>query len=167
LTKWRGQSGITFIEVMATVMIIMILASAILPVAGTVNRRRKEIELRRALRQIRSALDLYNAYCNPNVPSPDAHVPPKKITPCSTHPGPDKLEDLVKGVQYQPSTGTDDVVKMLRQIPFDPMTNSREWGTRCYKQEPGDTSGCTDDVWDVFSKSNSVSLDGKSKYSEW
>jgi general secretion pathway protein G len=164
----RRQRGISFVEVMATVMILMILAGAIIPVSRTVNKRRKEMDLRRALRQLRTALDVYNAYCNPNpaIPSPDAHVPPRKVEPCNDHPGPKSLDDLVKGVAYTNYVG-EDKLKILRKIPVDPMTNSTEWGMRCYSQDPTETTWCGKDVWDVFSKSNAVSLDGKSKYSEW
>jgi general secretion pathway protein G len=167
--RWRRQRGLSFVELMATVMILMILAGAIIPMAKTANKRRKEMELRRALRQIRSALDLYAAYCNPNpaIPSPDPHVPPRKIAPCNTAPGPEKLEDLVKGVQYVPATGADDVVKFLRKIPLDPMTNSTDWGIRDYSQDPTETSGGQGkDVWDVFTKSKGIALNGE-KYSDW
>ena len=72
----------------------------------------------------------------------------------------------MRGVSYTNYVG-EDKLKILRKIPMDPMTNSTEWGMRCYSQEPTETTWCGKDIWDVFSKSNATSLDGKSKYSEW
>jgi general secretion pathway protein G len=100
------------------------------------------------------------------VPSPDHHNPPRKITACN-EPGPKSLEVLVTGEQYVPSMGVDDVLKLLRKIPRDPFTNSTEWGIRCYSQKPDDYSGCSNGVvWDVFTKSNAIALNG-TKVKEW
>ena len=49
---------------------------------------------------------------------------------------------------------------------FVPMTGKAEWGKRCYQDEPDDTTWCGENVWDVYSQSQGVGLDG-SKYKEW
>jgi general secretion pathway protein G len=46
------------------------------------------------------------------------------------------------------------------------MTGKAEWGKRCYQDEPDDTTWCGENVWDVYSQSQGVGLDG-SKYKEW
>jgi general secretion pathway protein G len=166
VTSGRRQRGITFIELMATVTLLMILASAIIPVARTVDKRRKEMELRRALRQIRSALDLYIAYCNPALQAPDTHQPPRKVEPCLTYQGPKDLKLLATGVPFIGQV-TEDKLKLLRKIPIDPMTGSDDWGKRCLVTEVTDKSSwCGNDVWDVYSKSPGIALDG-SHYSDW
>lgn len=56
--------------------------------------------------------------------------------------------------------------KFLRRIPIDTITNSTEWGMRCYEDEPDATNWCGKDVFDIFSKSEDTALDG-TKYKEW
>lgn len=156
----RSQRGITFVEIMASVTIMMILGAAVVPMARTVNRHRKEIELRQALRELRSALDLYRAYCDPTSPSPNN----KKVPPLDP-PYPPDLKVLVDGTGLVGSAVAEKL-KLLRRIPVDPMTGKAEWGMRCYSDEPTSTSWCGRDVWDVYSKSNGKALDG-TKYSDW
>jgi general secretion pathway protein G len=77
---------------------------------------------------------------------------------------PPDLDVLVKGVSQ---VGKIDVkLKFLRRVPFDPMTGKAEWGKRCYQDDPDDTSWCGENVWDVYSLSAGVGLDG-TKYKEW
>ena len=54
-----ASSGFTYLELVATAAILMILASAVLPMARVVRTRQKEIELRRSLRILRTAIDEY------------------------------------------------------------------------------------------------------------
>lgn len=145
----------TFVELMATVTIMMILASVIMPVSRTLHKRNREIELRRALREIRTAIDEYKM--NEGIISPLD----KKL---GNEGYPDKLETLVEGVRQ---VGKIDVkLKFLRRVPKDPMTGSDEWGLRCYQDEPDSTSWCGDNIYDVYTKSDGVGLDG-SEYKEW
>ena len=58
------------------------------------------------------------------------------------------------------------VKRYLRRIPFDPLTSTQEWGLRCYKDPPGTERWCSEDVYDVFTKSHAMAID-KSKYREW
>jgi general secretion pathway protein G len=131
-----------------------ILASAILPTARTLYRRQREIELRRALREIRTAIDLYKASAN------QIGVVDKKL---GNEDYPEDLDTLVKGVSQ---VGKSYKLKFLRRIPVDPMTDSREWGTRCYQDAPDSTSGCGDNVFDVYTKFEGTGLNG-TPYSEW
>ncbi|PYQ43206.1 MAG: general secretion pathway protein GspG [Acidobacteria bacterium] len=153
----RTERGFTNFELLATVIILMILASAILPTAKVLRKRQKEIELRRSLRIVRTALDGYHdAVRQGRIGGTDVKVGSEGYPP--------DLDVLVKGVSQ---VGKIDVkLKFLRRVPVDPMTGKAEWGKRCYQDEPDDTTWCGENVWDVYSQSQGVGLDG-SKYKEW
>ncbi len=148
------ESGFTFIEMMATVAIISILATGILPLSQVVYKRTKELELRNNLRVIRTALDEYKKLVD------------QKIIPVSaTASGyPETLEILVTGVDLQTATG--EKKKFLRRIPKDPMTEDGEWGLRSYTDDPDSSIWGGQDVYDVYSLSDRKALDG-SFYKEW
>jgi general secretion pathway protein G len=154
----RGERGFTYLELVATAAILMILASAIMPMAKVTRKRQKEIELRRELRIIRTAIDDYKK-----------HVDAGKIGGSDNKLGsegyPPTLEILVEGVS-QVGSASDVKLKFLRRIPFDPMTNSTEWGMRCYQDDHDSDSWCGSNVWDVYSKSQGEALDG-TKYADW
>ncbi len=152
------SAGFTYLELMATLLILLILASAIAPTARVVRKRQKEIELRRSLRVLRTALDDYHrgVVKEGRIGGTDVKVGSEGYPP--------DLDVLVKGVSQ---VGKIDVkLKFLRRIPFDPMTGKAEWGKRCYQDEPDSTSWCGQNVWDVYSLSDGKALDG-SKYGEW
>jgi general secretion pathway protein G len=153
----KAMRGFTYLELLATVLILMILASAIMPTAKVVRKRQKEIELRRTLRTIRTAVDGYHdAVRQGKIGGTDVKVGSEGYPP--------DLDVLVKGVSQ---VGKIDVkLKFLRRVPFDPMTGKQEWGKRCYQDDPEDTSWCGENVWDVYSQSQGTALDG-SKYKEW
>jgi general secretion pathway protein G len=147
----------TFVEVMATATILAILASAILPLARVTHKREREIELRRSLREIRTAIDRYKlAVDQGQIGGTDVKLGSEGYPP--------DLETLVKGVSQVGQI--DRKLKFLRRIPVDPMTRSAEWGLRCYQDEPDDTSWCGDNVWDVYTTSEGTALDG-TQYRDW
>ena len=149
--------GMTYLELVATAAIVMILASAILPLGRVAVKRQKEIELRRELRQMRDAINLYKqAVDQGQIGGTDVKLGSEGYPP--------ELETLVKGVNR---VGTvDRKLKFLRRIPVDPMTSSAEWGLRCYQDDADSTSWCGDNVWDVYSKSTAKGLDG-TNYNTW
>jgi len=149
--------GVTYLELIATATIMMILASAILPMGRVAVRRQREIELRRELRVMRRAIDQYKlAVDQGQIGGTDVKLGSEGY--------PEDLETLVKGVKR---VGTvDRKLKFLRRIPVDPMTGSAEWGLRCYQDDPDSTSWCGDNVWDVYSKSTAKGLDGTT-YNTW
>ena len=147
----------TFVEVMATATILAILASAILPLARATHKREREIELRRTLREIRTAIDRYKlAVDQGQIGGTDVKLGSEGYPP--------DLETLVKGVSQVGQI--DRKLKFLRRIPVDPLTRSTEWGLRCYQDEPDDTSWCGDNVWDVYTTSEGTALDG-TQYRDW
>jgi general secretion pathway protein G len=153
----RRARGVTYLELIAVATILMILASAILPMGKVAVQRERELELRRDLRTLRRAIDQYKlAVEQGQIGGTDVKLGSEGY--------PDDLETLVKGVRR---VGTvDRKLKFLRRIPVDPMTGSAEWGLRCYQDDPDSTSWCGDNVWDVYSKSTAKGLDGTT-YNTW
>ncbi|MFZ5555549.1 MAG: type II secretion system protein [Pseudomonadota bacterium] len=155
-----GSSGFTFIELVITVAIVAILASVALPLAEVTVQRAKETELRRALREIRTALDAYK----------DA-VDQGRVARKADQSGyPPSLEILARGV---PDAKDPDqaMIYFLRRLPRDPMSDQPEltaaetWGKRSYASPP-QAPAAGDDVFDVYSRSEKVGLNGV-PYREW
>ena len=147
----------TYLEMVATATILLVLASAILPMGRVAYRRSQEMELRRALRNIRLALNAYKqAVDQGQIGATDVKLGSEGYPP--------DLETLVKGVNRV--GGLDRKLKFLRRIPKDPMTGEAEWGLRCYQDDPDSTSWCGENVWDVYSKSTAKALDGTT-YDTW
>jgi general secretion pathway protein G len=149
--------GVTYLELIATATIVMILASAILPMGRVAVRRQRELELRRELRTLRRAVDQYKqAVDQGQIGGTDVKLGSEGYPP--------DLEILVKGVNRVGAV--DRKLKFLRRIPVDPMTQSAEWGLRCYQDDADSTSWCGENVWDVYSKSTAKGLDG-TNYNTW
>ncbi len=158
----KRQAGISLLEMVATCTLLLILASAVLPLARVAIKRQKEIELRRALREMRTAIDKYHEAAMPTQGQPpriggaDVKVDSQGYPP--------DLETLVEGVSELGTVGRK--IKFLRRIPRDPMTNTAEWGLRCYQDEPDSDSWCGTNVWDVYTTSAGKGLDD-TPYKEW
>jgi general secretion pathway protein G len=153
-----NSRGYTFIELLIVVTIIMILASAVQPLAKIAIVRQKEAELRRVLREMRTAIDKYKD-------AADAQMIPPTELKVGAEGYPPTLETLVDGVSVA-NDATGRKLKFLRRIPVDPMTGSDEWGLRAYQDKPDTTSWGGQNVFDVYSKSAGTALDG-SKYRDW
>ncbi|WP_348269234.1 type II secretion system protein [Edaphobacter paludis] len=150
--RWsNSQSGLTLVELIITVAIVAILASAAIPIARFQVKREKERELRRDLWEMRDAIDHYY----------DAAVKGGIQTKVDSMNYPPDLQTLVDGVDIQ-----DKKVKFLRRIPIDPMTNSTDWGLRSNQDDPDSTSFGGQNVFDVYTKSDGTALDG-TKYNTW
>ena len=150
----RDYSGVTLIELMVTMVIMAILASAILPLSQVTYKRTKEIELRRNLRIIREALDEYKRLVD------EGKIPKQALG--SGYP--EDLETLVAGVELKGLASFKQ--KFLRRIPKDPMTEDGEWGLRSYFDEPDSEIWGGQDVYDVYSQSDEEALDG-TYYKDW
>ncbi len=154
----RSQSGFTFVELLVVSTILLILASAVMPLARVSIQRQRETELRRALREMRTAIDKFKDAADAGA------IAPSDIQAGSEN-YPPSLETLVNGVtKNNDATGVK--LKFLRRIPFDPMTHSTEWGMRAYSDRPDSTSWGGSNVFDVYTKSDGKALDG-SKYKDW
>ncbi len=146
-----GERGLTLVELIVTVAILAVLASAAVPVARFEIKRRNERELRYDLWQMRDAIDKYK----------DAADKGAFQTKVDSQNYPPDLETLVNGVDVQSKK-----VKFLRRIPVDPMTGKAEWGLRSMQDDHKSDSFGGQSVFDVYSKSPGTGLDG-TKYSDW
>jgi general secretion pathway protein G len=145
------QAGLTLVELIVTVAILAILASAAVPLARFRAQRERERELRYDLWQMRDAIDKYKD-------AADKHAFQTKL---DSQNYPPDLDTLVKGVDAQGKK-----LRFLRRIPVDPMTGKPEWTLRSMQDEPNSDSWGGQNVFDVASKSQGTALDG-TKYSDW
>jgi general secretion pathway protein G len=159
LSLIKGRRGLTLIELIIAMAILSILAAAVLPLAEVTVKRTKEIELRRSLRAIRTAIDEYKADF-------DKAVEEKKIFQAVNETGyPGELEDLVKGNDWGGLYSFKR--RYLRRIPRDPFDEFNEgWGLRSYADDPDSPVWGGEDIYDVNSRSESIGLDG-TPYNTW
>ena len=157
------SKGFTLIELIVTVTIVAVLASAVMPMLKMTVQRSKENELRANLRQIREAIDAYKKAAD------DGRI--KKQIDASGYPP--NLEVLVKGVVNEKDANKS-VLKFLRRIPLDPMTPvenaetedlPNNWGLRSYTSDAAKPVA-GDDVYDVYSKSQQLGINGV-PYAKW
>lgn len=148
----RGQKGFTLAELVMVVALIAVLSTMVLPVAKFTVKRRKEADLRLALRQMRTAIDEYKRLS-------DQGLIPVKI---GGEGYPESLEELVEGVEI---VGQETKRKFLRRIPVDPMTHE-DWELRSYQDDADATSWGGENVYDVRTGSEGVAIDG-TKYADW
>jgi general secretion pathway protein G len=148
----NSQSGLTLLELIVAASILVILASAALPVVRFTIVRSKEAELHRVLREMRDAIDRYKDYADRNLIRVEA----------GSEGYPPDLETLVKGVQI----GPDRKMRFLRRIPVDPMTGRAEWNVQAVQDDPDSTSSSGNNVFDIHSKSQATALDG-TRYADW
>jgi general secretion pathway protein G len=146
-----NERGLTLVELMVTVFILTILASAALPLVRFQVKRQQERELRFDLWEMRDAIDKYK----------DAADRGAFQTKVESQNYPPDLETLVNGVDVQGKK-----LKFLRKIPIDPMTHQTDWGMRSMQDDPDSDSFGGQSVFDVYSKSQGTGLDG-TKYSTW
>ena len=152
------QNGYTFIELLVVTTILLILASAVMPLAQVATQRQREAELRRSLRETRTAIDQFrNAYDLGRIPTTELQPENEGYPP--------ELKTLVEGISAANDT-SGRKLKFLRRIPVDPMTGSTEWGLRSYQDDPNSTSWGRQNVFDVYTKYSGTALDG-TKYQDW
>jgi general secretion pathway protein G len=201
----RFDRGMTLLELVMVCAILLILASAALPIARITAKRQQEAELRVDLREMRNAIDHYKDAADRNLFQVDA----------TTDGYPPDLTTLVQGVDVtlagaggagigtpigagaagnaaapatsaspfsssasapgafgqsdQSNTSGEPItmhVRFLRKIPIDPMTGKADWGLRSVQDDPDADAWGGQDVFDVYSLSSGIALDG-SKYSGW
>jgi general secretion pathway protein G len=154
-------NGFTLVEMIITLSLLAVLALSALPLGKMAVKRENEVELQRALRLVREAIDAYKKLADEKKFEVDE----------DTEGYPPTLEALVKGVEVQDKNATDKaarkrIVKFLRRIPKDPMTNSFDWGLRSYQDDPDSDVWGEENVYDVYTKSQALALDG-TRYKDW
>jgi general secretion pathway protein G len=150
----RSQLGMTLLELIIACSILLILASAALPVVRLTVVKPKEEELRHNLREIRNAIDRFKDLADRNLIRVEV----------GSEGYPPDLETLVNGVKFGDAGGRK--IRFLRHIPRDPMTGQTDWNLQAVQDDPDSTSWGGRNVFDVHSKAQGMAMDG-TRYSEW
>ncbi len=154
----KSSDGFTFVELIVVAALMMILASAAMPLARVSMKRQREAQLRYSLKEVRVAIDLFHDWAE------QGRIAQHELTFGSEN-YPQSLDQLVQGV-----TLANDVTgrkkKFLRRIPIDPMTGRAEWGMRAVADPPDSKAWSGQNVFDIYTKHEGVALDG-TKYRDW
>jgi general secretion pathway protein G len=146
----RRQRGFTLIELIVATAIMIILSGMAVPLMKFTVKRSREHELRQDLWMIRDAVDRYK----------DAADKGAFQIKVGSEGYPPDLDTLVTGVDVAGKK-----LKFLRKLPPDPMTKE-EWGLRSLQDDKDSTSWGGQNIFDVYTKSDGVALDG-TKYKDW
>lgn len=155
--------GFTIIELLVTIVIVGILASAVIPMAELSRQRAKEQELRAALKELRTAIDAYKQAVD------EGHITRKSDESGYPH----SLEELVEGV-VDAKNPNGARLRFLRRILQDPLQEyfmepgaspAQIWGKRSYISSHEDPRE-GEDIYDVYSRAPGVGLNGI-PYREW
>jgi general secretion pathway protein G len=148
----RRSSGVTLLELIIVITVILILMGAAVPVVRVSVRRARETELRRDLWEMRTAIDRYKD-------AADKNAFQQKL---DSQGYPPDLDTLVNGVEIQGGKK----LRFLRRIPVDPMTGNKDWGMRSMQDDPTSDSWGGQNVFDVYTKSSGTGLNS-TKYKDW
>lgn len=146
------QRGVTLLEMIVVITILLILMGAAVPIVKVSVRRQREVELRRALWEMRSAIDRYKDAADKNAFQ----------IKLGTEGYPPDLDTLVNGVEIAGGKK----LRFLRHIPTDPITGNTDWGMRSMQDDPQSDSWGGQNVFDVYTKSTGTGLNG-TKYKDW
>lgn len=153
------RGGFTLIELLVSVALIALMSTLAMPLQELTVKRNQEADLRAALRQIREALDAHKLAADSG-----------RILIASGDSGyPKMLTALVAGVKDAKSP-TGQPIYFLRRLPRDPfaersLSAEESWGLRSYLS-PHDQPRAGDDVYDVYSLSAGVGINGI-PYRQW
>ena len=157
--RFLDTKGLTLVELLISLVILSVLASAVLPLSQMTVKRSKELELRRNLRILRTAIDQFKKDWD------DRKIAHSAGNVADAETGyPKTLEVLVAG-----SPGAAEgspAFKYLRRILRDPLTASSDWGLRCYEDSGDSKVWCGRNVYDVYTRSEDSAMDG-TRYAEW
>jgi len=154
----HGQSGLTTVELLAALGVLLVLVSVAIPLKRWDEKRRREDELRVALHVMRDAIDQYKKATD------EGRIQQKDVDQRGF---PLDLDELVDGVDVaDPATGKTQKIHFLQRIPVDPFTGEAEWGQRSYQDDWDATSWGGENVWDVYSLFPGKALDG-TWYKDW
>lgn len=153
-----GEAGYSLIELLAVTVVLLVLASAVMPLVKVTVQRTREAELRRSLREMRTAIDRFKDAADlQQIAATDLKAGAEGYPPT--------LDILVEGVRAN-GDASGRKLKFLRRVPIDPMTRSQEWGKRSYQDDADSSSWGGQSVYDVFTESDGIALDG-TKYADW
>ncbi len=193
----NSDAGLTLLELILTCGILLVLSAAAIPLMQVTIQHRKETLLRNELREMRTAIDRYKDDADKNLirtevgsqnypPDLQTLVDGVSISAGGTGTGGVSASTLAgaSNTAQFGSAGTSQLgsalsqagqamsltpskVRYLRKIPVDPTTGKADWGLRAVQDDPDSDSWGGHNVFDVYSQSQAISSDGKTKYSEW
>lgn len=158
LFRRSSDAGFTFVEIVVVTGIMAILATAALPIARVSMKRQREAELRRALREVRTAIDQFKDWADRGL------IAQTELTFGSEN-YPTSLDVLVDGVTLA-NDASGRRKKFLRRVPVDPFTGSTDWGKRSYQDAADAKVWGGQNVYDIYTKFDGKALDG-TKYRDW
>ena len=147
--------GLTFIELVISLTILAVLASAVIPTSQKMVKRRKETELKLSLLEMREAIDRFKRAHE------DGLIMVRDV---DQHGYPADFDELIEGVPLKKDNTK--TIRFLRKIPVDPMTGEAEWGKRSLQDDPDDSAWGGENLFDVYSKSDGIALD-ETEYTNW
>lgn len=157
VTRQRAR-GLTFIELLVAMTVLVAVASAVIPLARWNEKRRREAELRGNLQTLRDAIDQYKKYMDEGL------IVQSDVEQMGY---PTSLEELVDGVPVgDPESPESKTVRFLRRIPLDPFIEEADWGLRSYQDDWDSDGWGGENVYDVYSLSPGRALDG-TYYRDW
>ncbi len=147
----RGARGFTLIELIVAATIVSVLCGMAMPLARLEAQREKERILRNHLQELRDAIDRYaeGSLAGKFNNAPSYGYPPN-------------LQALVDPIEMRNGAK----LKILREIPVDPMTGERDWGVHSMEDDPDSDSWDGNQIWDVYSKATGTGLNG-TEYRNW
>ncbi|THK41207.1 type II secretion system protein [Methylophaga sp. SB9B] len=156
----KKHRGFTLIELLVALVLLALIVSSVAPLMQMTVKRNKEQELKRALWQMRDAIDAYKEA-----------VEDGRIEMSDDKSGyPRSLQELVDGVENAQDPDNKKIY-FLRRIPRDPfatndkLSNAETWGLRSYESS-FDEGEAGNDVYDVYSLSNAIGIN-KQPYRDW
>jgi general secretion pathway protein G len=150
--KTSAERGVTLLEMIVVITILLVLMGAAVPVVKISVKRARETELRRDLWEMRASIDRYKD-------AADKNAFQSKL---GSEGYPPDLDTLVNGVDVAGGKK----IRFLRRVPVDPMTGNKDWGLRAMKDDPNSDSWGGENVFDVYSKSTGTALNG-TQYKDW
>lgn len=151
--------GFTLIELLVALVLLALLVSAAAPLMQMTAKRNKEQELKKALWQIRDAIDAYKEAADDGLIKKSADEIGYPVS----------LQQLVDGVENMQDPKKRKLY-FLRRIPRDPFATAdllaeETWGKRSYSSS-FDSPSEGDDVYDVYSLSRETGIN-QLPYREW